>query len=310
MATKERSVVKAGAKATVRSDRRSTKPKIAKQSAFKAGLLGGMSAGLTVNFCLFPLNTLKTRLQSRPVGAAMGFADRSILRGLYRGFLIDTVGTFPGTGLFMATYEVLKATGALHPTLCAAGASVAGSLFTAPCDAMKQRMQVDPRASIRGELSSAFKSSSPLRRLFVGYPQFLIRDLPFDAIQMTSFEALKRWHSKTVEPGRPRTPAELAWLGGAAGAITGLLTTPLDVARTAEVCAMRAGLKCTGVACLRDLVRQGGAKVLLRGSLPRMVEISLGGVLYFSALEHTKRVLGYHDPLTHFSDDDGKVAVA
>ena len=128
-------MAKAGAKATVRSDRRSTQPKIAKQSAFKAGLLGGMSAGLTVNFCLFPLNTLKTRLQSRPVGAAMGFADRSILRGLYRGFLIDTVGTFPGTGLFMATYEVLKATGALHPTLCAAGASVAGSLFTAPCDA-------------------------------------------------------------------------------------------------------------------------------------------------------------------------------
>ena len=73
---------------------------------------------------------------------------------------------------------------------------------------------------------------------------------------------------------------------------------------------MRAGLKCTGVACLRDLVRQGGAKVLLRGSLPRMVEISLGGVLYFSALEHTKRVLGYHDPPTYFSDDDGKVAAA
>jgi solute carrier family 25 S-adenosylmethionine transporter 26 len=46
---------------------------------------------------------------------------------------------------------------------------------------------------------------------------------------------------------------------------------------------------------------------LLRGSLPRMVEISLGGVLYFSALEHTKRVLGYHDPL---SGDDGKGKVA
>ena len=237
----------------------------------------------------------------------MGFADRSILRGLYRGFFIDTMGTFPGTGLFMATYEVLKATGALHPTLCAAGASVAGSLFTAPCDAMKQRMQVDPSATVRGELRVAFKSANPIKRLFVGYPQFLIRDLPFDAIQMTSFEALKRWHSRTVEPGRRRTPAELAWLGGVAGAITGLLTTPLDVARTAEVCAMRAGLSCTGTECLVQMVKQGGPAVLLRGSLPRMVEISLGGVLYFSALEHTKRVLGYHDPL---SGDDGKGKVA
>ena len=302
MATKARSVAKAKA-----TDKKDANAKTGKRSAFKVGLLGGMSAGLTVNTCLFPLNTLKTRLQSRPVGAAMGFADRSILRGLYRGFFIDTMGTFPGTGLFMATYEVLKATGALHPTLCAAGASVAGSLFTAPCDAMKQRMQVDPAATVRGELRVAFKSANPIKRLFVGYPQFLIRDLPFDAIQMTSFEALKRWHSRTVEPGRRRTPAELAWLGGVAGAITGLLTTPLDVARTAEVCAMRAGLSCTGTECLVQMVKQGGPAVLLRGSLPRMVEISLGGVLYFSALEHTKRVLGYHDPL---SGDDGKGKVA
>ena len=115
-------MAKAGAKATVRSDKRSTQPKIAKQSAFKAGLLGGMSAGLTVNTCLFPLNTLKTRLQSRPVGAAMGFADRSILRGLYRGFLIDTMGTFPGTGLFMATYEVrVEANKEAYPLLLANG---------------------------------------------------------------------------------------------------------------------------------------------------------------------------------------------
>ena len=73
---------------------------------------------------------------------------------------------------------------------------------------------------------------------------------------------------------------------------------------------MRAGLNCTGTECLVQMVKQGGPGVLLRGSLPRMVEISLGGVLYFSALEHTKRVLGYHDPPAHFSDDDGKVAAA
>ena len=102
-------------------------------------------------------------------------------------------------------------------------------------------------------------------------------------------------------------PAELAWLGGVAGAITGLLTTPLDVARTAEVCAMRAGLNCTGDGVFGSDGQAGRARVLLRGSLPRMVEISLGVVLYFSALEHTKRVLGYHDPL---SGDDGKVANA
>lgn len=62
-----------------------------------------------------------------------------------------------------------------------------------------------------------------------------MRDLPFDAIQMTSFEMLRTWHSLVVEPGRPRTTGENALLGGIAGAVTGLVTTPLDVARTAEV---------------------------------------------------------------------------
>ena len=102
----------------------------------------------------------------------MGFADRSILRGLYRGFFIDTMGTFPGTGLFMATYEVLKATGALHPTLCAAGASVAGSLFTAPCDAMKQRMQVDPAATVRGNSASRSRARTRLSGCSWGTPSF------------------------------------------------------------------------------------------------------------------------------------------
>jgi len=172
------------------------------------------------------------------------------------------------------------------------------SLLTAPCDAIKQRLQIDASRTLRGEVSRVLKSPKPLAGFFVGYPQFLLRDLPFDAIQMTSFEALKRWHASVVEPGRPRTAGENAMLGGVAGAVTGLVTTPLDVARTAEVCALSAGVKCKGMACLAALVRRGGAGVLLRGSLPRMVEISLGGVLYFSASEAVKKALGLEEEET------------
>ena len=74
-------------------------------------------------------------------------------------------------------------------------------------------------------------------------------------------------------------------LGAAAGAFTGMVTTPLDVARTAEVCAAAAGVECRGASCLAALVQRGGPGVLLRGAAPRMLEISLGGAIYFSALE-------------------------
>ena len=71
---------------------------------------------------------------------------------------------------------------------------------------------------------------------------------------------------------------------------------------------MRAGLKCTGVACLRD--RWQVAPKFCCGIAPEDGRDLAWRRVYFSALEHTKRVLGYHDPLTHFSDDDGKVAAA
>jgi hypothetical protein len=100
-----------------------------------------------------------------------------------------------------ATYEVIKATGAVNLTLGAAGAAGVASLLTAPCDAIKQRMQVKSSRTLRGELAKVMRSPKPLAAFFVGYPQLLMRDLPFDAIQMTSFEMLRRWHSKAVDPG-------------------------------------------------------------------------------------------------------------
>jgi hypothetical protein len=74
---------------------------------FTVGLLSGTAAGLTVNSCLFPLNTIKTRLQARAVGTA--WRSPTLFKGLYRGFLIDTVGCIPGTGLFMVGLHKLNA---------------------------------------------------------------------------------------------------------------------------------------------------------------------------------------------------------
>ena len=264
-----------------------------RHDAFTVGLLSGCAAGLTVNMCLFPLNTVKTRLQARTVGSA--WRSPTLFKGLYRGFVIDTLGCIPGTGLFMATYELIKSTRAVHMTLGAAGAAAAASLLTAPCDAIKQRLQVNSSRTLRGELTKVFRSPKPLATLFVGYPQYLMRDLPFDAIQMSSFEMLRCWHTAVVEPGRERTAGENAMLGGVAGAVTGFVTTPLDVARTAEVCALSAGMECKGTACLFELVKRGGSGVLFRGSVPRMIEISVGGVLYFSAMAATKKALGWVD---------------
>ena len=72
--------------------------------------------------------------------------------------------------------------------VAAADAALAGSLLSAPCDAIKQKMQVSAKRTLGAELRAIARSPRPLAAMFVGYPQFLARDLPFDTIQITTFE--------------------------------------------------------------------------------------------------------------------------
>ena len=60
---------------------------------------GGL-AGTTVDLSLYPLDTLKTRLQS-----SAGFAASGGFNGIYRGVGSAIVGSAPGAALFFITYD-------------------------------------------------------------------------------------------------------------------------------------------------------------------------------------------------------------
>ncbi|KAI1348568.1 mitochondrial carrier domain-containing protein [Xylaria sp. FL0043] len=70
---------------------------------FATALLAGGIAGTTVDLSLFPLDTLKTRLQSRA-----GFFPSGGFRGVYRGVGSAVVGSAPGAAFFFCTYEGVK----------------------------------------------------------------------------------------------------------------------------------------------------------------------------------------------------------
>ncbi|KAI0131164.1 mitochondrial carrier [Daldinia grandis] len=73
------------------------------QPPFATALLAGGIAGTTVDLSLFPLDTLKTRLQSRD-----GFFPSGGFRGIYRGVGSAVVGSAPGAAFFFCTYERVK----------------------------------------------------------------------------------------------------------------------------------------------------------------------------------------------------------
>merc|ERR1719491_1809017 len=66
-------------------------------------LLAGGLAGTTVDVALYPLDTIKTRLQS-----PRGFLPSGGFRGIYNGVGAAALGSAPGAALFFGVYERLK----------------------------------------------------------------------------------------------------------------------------------------------------------------------------------------------------------
>ena len=63
----------------------------------------GALAGLSVDVALFPLDTIKTRLQS-----PQGFLKAGGFQGVYKGVTAAAGGSMPGAALFFCTYETTK----------------------------------------------------------------------------------------------------------------------------------------------------------------------------------------------------------
>ncbi|XP_045048133.1 mitochondrial S-adenosylmethionine carrier protein isoform X4 [Desmodus rotundus] len=70
---------------------------------FTASLVAGGVAGVSVDLILFPLDTIKTRLQS-----PQGFNKAGGFRGIYAGIPSAAIGSFPNAAAFFITYEYVK----------------------------------------------------------------------------------------------------------------------------------------------------------------------------------------------------------
>ena len=306
-------------------------------------MASGIVAGTAVEAALYPIDTIKTRLQAARGGAAVSW------RHLYKGLGGNLVGVVPACALFFAVYEPAKR--ALLPTpgafgegtaahhrrtaaahlAAAASAGLASSLVRVPTEVVKTRMQTGQFSSARAALRHIVAKEGRLAAgLFAGFGSFLLRDLPFDAIEFASYEQLKlAWcalapaapssaappviatggtnphleekaHLGEVERRRrPLKQHESAVLGAVAGAVTGAVTTPLDVVKTRLMTqgaegrgtGRGDGRRYRGVAdCVARMVREEGAASLLKGIQPRVTFIGIGGGVFFFALEAAKGV--------------------
>ncbi|KAH9691946.1 S-adenosylmethionine carrier 1 [Citrus sinensis] len=277
---------------------------------FDCAIAGG-TAGVFVEAALYPIDTIKTRLQAVAVTlfcitlAAHG-GGKINLKGLYSGLVGNLAGVFPASAIFLGIYEPVKQklletfpenlSAFAHLTAGAVGGA-ASSLVRVPTEVIKQRIQTGQFTSAPDAVRLIVRREG-LKGLFAGYGSFLLRDLPFDAIQFCIYEQLLLGYKLAAR--RSLSNAENAIVGAFAGAITGAVTAPLDVIKT-RLMVQGSANQYKGICdCVSTIAREEGISTLFKGMGPRVLWIGIGGSIFFGVLEKTKEVLAQR----HFNSQD------
>jgi len=247
-------------------------------------LVAGGFAGFAVDVALFPLDTIRTRMQSQE-----GFFKSGGFKNVYKGLGPAALGSFPGAAMFFVTYEATKERlrdekpSSAHAAAASLG-EVMACLVRVPTENLKQNLQ----ANRFDTFGAAFASFARRGAWFNGYLTTLLRDVPFSLIQFPLWEA-----GKSLVAGAQRSPCspiESAALGSLAGAFSAAVTTPLDVTKTRLMVSPE---KYTGlVSAVSLILREEGARAFLKGIEPRVMWIGIGGFVYFGAYEEARRFIG------------------
>ena len=234
----------------------------------------GPSLFMFVRAFIYPFNLIKTRLfmqQQSTVYNGTFDAFRKVLkhegiRGLYKGFMVSTVGMVSGQ-LYISTYEIVRSrlhgySTEMKGLIGGAGATLVAQSVTVPVDIVTQTMMMQgqvvkpPKAKggresyilvkncdyIIPKRKKALKSAwfvtseilrtEGIRGLYRGYSVSLMTYAPNSALWWMSYGGMFR---KAVEMGFTETlpiPAVQACCGVCSGLLAATLTNPLDVIRT------------------------------------------------------------------------------
>ena len=273
----------------------------------------GALAGTTVDLTLYPLDTLKTRLQS-----SAGFRRSGGFRGVYAGVGSALIGSAPGAALFFVSYEGAKdvlrraregrssgsngrrESGWMEPlehVIAASTGEVAACAVRVPTEVVKQRAQ-----ALQGRGSLEVLQEILWRRkkigvrgvwmeLYRGWAVTIMREVPFTVIQFPIWEALKQYRQRNT--GHSSISAlESGAFGSAAGAVAAALTTPLDVLKTRMMLAReKEGAWVMG----RRILRESGSRAFVSGMGPRVLWISAGGAIFLGSYQWAYNELGKRD---------------
>ena len=167
-----------------------------------SSLISGGVAGVAVDTSLFPLDTLKTRLQTKE-----GFWKSGGFRNIYAGLGPAAAGSAPTAAAFFLSYEGFKMmidsylkknpNARFHDyrihMIAASIGEINACLIRVPVENVKQRRQaltVKHNSSLT-VIKDIFKLEG-VKGFYRGYSTTVMREIPFSLIQFPIWEKLKK----------------------------------------------------------------------------------------------------------------------
>lgn len=274
-------------------------------------MVAGSIAGCVEHMAMFPIDTLKTRMQttaSCPLSKNVGLrhAFTSIIKaegplGLYRGIGAMGLGAGPAHAVYFSVYEYCKELLSRGNLNNAAGHAVSGvfatvasdAVFT-PMDMVKQRLQLknSPYKGVMDCIKTVVREEG-VASFYASYRTTVLMNAPFTAVHFATYEATKRGLMEiSPENASDERLVVHATAGAAAGALAAAVTTPLDVVKTQ--------LQCQGVCgcdryingsigdVVKTIVKKDGYAGLIRGWMPRMLFHAPAAAICWSTYEAGK----------------------
>jgi hypothetical protein len=207
------------------------------------------------------------------------------LLSLYDGLLPNLVKEGPPLALYLGIYEALKATLLQtelrdQPILCylVAGAvgELVGSFLRVPAEAIKSTQQSNAEMSVGAAMAANFGDAKGRENTVKAWQVAVVRDVPFGAIQIALFEALKIWLAGMDQPfiDGDSLLGE-AILGAIGGGVGSFISAPADVVVTRIIKQQTSGGggddALSPMEMVQEIWDEGGARAFFRGSSERVI---------------------------------------
>lgn len=265
----------------------------------------GPTLFLGIRALLYPANLVKTRLQvQRKKALYTGSFDAFVkvirfegVRGLYKGFLVNSFGLLSGQ-FYITTLELIRArtkeySNAVRGFLAGGCASLVGQTITVPVDVISQKLMVQGQGENTAKLKGAstiikeiIKSDGPLG-LYRGYLISLMTYAPSSAIWWSSYGIYTGLVGNIVITGTPHMLV-LTMAGTMAGFTTATLTNPLDIMRTRLQ--VGGGKSALVFQMFRSLLHEEGPKGLTKGLSARILAMVPSSLVMVLGYETVKRL--------------------